>query len=135
VTEKMTLVRLERGEEAPTMGVLVVAGSVQCFTLELPWKDNHRFESCIPEGTYKVTVSKRGRRRVIELIDVPGREDILIHVGNRMRDVEGCIVVGRMIGHLDKDRAVLASSEAMDYLLNVVLSKNVTEMEVVSCLT
>jgi hypothetical protein len=76
----------------------------QFKTLELPWKDNLRNVSCIPEGTYtaKVRFSKKYSRH-IHIQDVEGRSLILIHWGNYAGslnpktghpDIRGCVLVG-----------------------------------------
>lgn len=78
-----------------TTGVLV-AGDHHLVTLELPWKGNKHFISCIPEGVYeweKHVSPKHGR--TIWIKDVPNRSEILIHPGNLPEDSEGCILVGR----------------------------------------
>lgn len=75
------------------------------WTVELPYKDNEPFVSCIPEDLYKL-----GRFSVIhgrkttkntagfdgwEVMDVTGRTVILIHVANKPADVLGCIGLGQ----------------------------------------
>lgn len=64
-------------------------------TLELPWKDNKRQESCIPEGEYKITHwQSRSHGHCLKIFDVSGRSDILIHVGNYLWNTMGCVLVG-----------------------------------------
>ena len=73
----------------------------ECKSLELPWKDNKRRESCIPEGVYKAQrhISPNFGKS-IWIRDVPDRSEILMHVGNfiasAMPDPEsdGCPLVG-----------------------------------------
>jgi len=45
----------------------------RCHTLELPWKDNRRGISCIPDGLYDMalTMSPRFGTRLWEVLDVP----------------------------------------------------------------
>ncbi len=77
-----------------------------CSTLELPWKDNARNVSCIPEGTYQFAkrkigsfyarYSKRlGHDFTIQVKGVPDRDYILVHIGNVLEDTRGCVLVGR----------------------------------------
>ena len=78
-----------------TMGYLIAAGQVICYTLELPWKDNSNDISCIPVGTYDgiLRYDKTDGWR-IQLENVPNRTGVQIHMGNYTRQIEGCILVG-----------------------------------------
>lgn len=72
---------LERG----TNGVIFIEGKnlPLCNSIELPWRNNERNRSCIPEGTY--TLQKRFSAKHLwhlHLTDVPERSLILIHKGN-----------------------------------------------------
>lgn len=63
-------------------------------------------ETAIPTGRYRVTLGvkspKMSQKKAYEfcdgyvprLINVPGFDGILIHIGNTARDSEGCILVG-----------------------------------------
>ncbi|UOF78950.1 hypothetical protein [Microviridae sp.] len=79
-----------------TFGVLLFGDMPICLTLELPWKDNEKNVSCIPDGKYTVAryISPR-HGSCLKLFGVPGRSDILFHVGNTINDTEGCILVGQ----------------------------------------
>lgn len=75
-----------------------------CKTLELPWKNNARKESCIPAGNYSVLKRHSPRYKDhFHLTDVPGRSFILIHVGNYYTQTEGCILVGSAHSDIDSD--------------------------------
>jgi hypothetical protein len=70
------------------------------YTLELPWKENRRRLSCIPANTY--WVKKRWSEKYgwhLHILDVPGRDWILIHFGNYHTDILGCILPGN--NHVD----------------------------------
>ncbi len=84
-----------------TLGELSVIGhSFTCKTLELPYKNNQKYISCIPPGTY--IVRKRSSLRFPHhfwITNVPNRDKILIHFGNYNTDIQGCVLVGD--GHKD----------------------------------
>ena len=76
-----------------TNGLLAYAGKPVCQTIELPWRNNRRSVSCIPEGRYRLLRRmhyKHGDQ--LALSHVPGREAILIHPANfALRELQGCI--------------------------------------------
>lgn len=91
---KITLQR-GKGTEHGTHGVLIGDGSILCFTLEEPWKDNEPRVSCIPEGVYQCKKHNGAKfSNVWEITNVPGRSAILIHAGNTLADTSGCVLVG-----------------------------------------
>jgi hypothetical protein len=115
---KLLLKRRFKGESY-TIGSLYINGEYFCDTLEdadrglkqdMPLDEIKRNkvagQTAIPTGTYNVTTSvvspKYSTReayrfcngKVPRLIDVPGYEGVLIHIGNTPADTEGCILVG-----------------------------------------
>lgn len=61
--------------------------------------------SCIPTGTYKVTRHTSPRHGDVFLVnDVSGHSNILIHAGNYFGDTLGCILVGKDIIDINKDK-------------------------------
>ena len=115
---ELRLKRIAR-REAYTIGRLYVDGTRFCDTIE----DRDRGlrqdmaraaikrikvagETAIPTGRYRVTLGVKSPRMSLKaayrfcngyvprLINVPGFEGILIHIGNTARDSEGCILVG-----------------------------------------
>ena len=76
-----------------TQGILQFNGTTICNTIELPWLHNSRKVSCIPEGMY--VLKKRFSKKFgwhIHLVDVPGRQFILIHPANdAKKELLGCI--------------------------------------------
>jgi len=110
-----------------TNGVMYVEkdGAIvfECFTLELPWKDNKRRESCIPAGTYKAVKHKSPKfGNSVWIKDVPNRAEILIHPANYVRQLLGCIAVGASLQDIDKDglEDTTASRATMDKLLAIL---------------
>lgn len=73
-------------------------------TLENPWLNNKNSISCIQEGEYVLKMrnspvvertSKGEFQKGWEVTDVPDRTYIMWHVGNYVRNTEGCILVGK----------------------------------------
>ena len=95
-------------------------------------------QSCVPIGSYRViphhSVNFPNTYALVnhelgvwyQPYEIPagqkwGRSAILIHVGNRVRNVIGCIAVGKEHGELGGEPAVLRSRLAMrelDQILN-----------------
>ena len=76
-----------------TNGTLFINGKFSCFTIELPWRDNKRNISCIPEGVYEIQprFSKKFQHHLI-VKDVKGRSYILFHPANDAnKELLGCI--------------------------------------------
>lgn len=115
---KLTLKRINKANDY-TEGKLYIDGEYICDTLE----DCDRGltedmeltdiiakkvygETAIPVGTYQITLDvvspkfkDRGWARFCDgklprLMDVPGYEGVLIHVGNKAVDTLGCVLVG-----------------------------------------
>jgi len=103
--------------EHGTFGILSFEGKPLCNTLELPWKQNKPRVSCIPEGIYNV-VPHTGTlfKNVWRLENVTGREAILIHYGNTVEDILGCILVGQSFSTLKGLPAVTHSRDTLDML-------------------
>ena len=65
----------------------------RCKTIELPWLENAKRKSCIPEGRYRLKkrFSEKFKHHLI-LMDVPDRSLILIHpANNAQKELAGCI--------------------------------------------
>ncbi len=101
--------RIRRFAHLPecTIGAFYIDGRFDAFTLE----DEGRVikvagETRIPAGTYKVTLQTAGRlhekykgkfpehRGMLLLNDVPGFTGIMLHVGNKDADTDGCPLLG-----------------------------------------
>ncbi len=101
-----------------TQGVLEWNGTLICYTIELPWLGNQRRTSCIPEGEYflQLRFSPKFKWHFL-LIDVPGRDLILIHPANDAKlELLGCIApvtVHTGIGKGSASRKALAKLKAL----------------------
>ena len=103
--------------DAGTFGNLFIAG-FSCLTAELPWRDNIKSISCIPVGEYDCEIrNSRKFGKTYWVRNVQGRSYVLIHSGNYAGDkslgyrshIEGCILLGRYIGILQGQKAILSS--------------------------
>jgi hypothetical protein len=90
-----------------------------CHTIELPWKDNEKNTSCIPEGRYELKKRYSPRFKAHLLVkDVPGRSVILIHPANdALKELRGCIAP---VCTLTGEGKGLLSKNALIRLLAVV---------------
>lgn len=106
--------------EQGTVGVLSTDGDTKnplCYTLELPWHNNEHGISCIPVGAYKcIPHNSPAHPHTWEVTGVPNRSAILIHSGNTINDLKGCIAVGDSMGELDGLPAVRNSKITMEKL-------------------
>jgi len=102
--KELILERVYLGTE--TLGSMYDDSSLVCKTMELPWRNNARSISCIPEGLYYVIQQppKPGREYpYFRLPNVPGRSGILIHRITYVSGLKGCIGVGSSFKDLNKD--------------------------------
>lgn len=136
---KLLLTRTEKNKRN-TIGILSIDGIFFCNTLEdtdreLKQTDSIEHiedvkvfgETAIPTGTYKVdmnTVSPKFKDKewakpyegkLPRLVDVPGFEGVLLHVGNSEQDSLGCILVGEKSGN-----TLINSTKTFKQLMNVL---------------
>ena len=76
-----------------TNGKIYYQQALICESIELPWRNNKRSVSCIPEGRYLLIKRNHPKHGLqLALSTVPQRETILIHPANfAMRELQGCI--------------------------------------------
>ena len=100
-------------------GVIFFNGVRICDSIELPWRNNLRGISCIPEGSY--SISKRRSRKYgphLWIRNVPGRELILIHpANNAIKELRGCIAP---VSEITGPGTGILSRKAMRKLLELV---------------
>lgn len=109
--EKLRLERVYLPDR--TLGSLYRGNEMIAKVLELPWKENKRAISCIPEGTYKVIKQPPKESRpykYFRLPHVPGRSGILIHRGTNPSHSKGCLLVGGRFKDIESDYPSLAES-------------------------
>lgn len=113
LTTDATLQRLETGPEG-TFGRFL-AGPLNLWSLELPWRENKPSVSSIPPGLYRCifTHSPRFKRALYLVGPVPARSGIRIHPANLARQLNGCVALGEKLGWMDGQKAVLLSAPAV----------------------
>lgn len=129
----LDIIRLESGKSG-ILGVLRFDRKIlsNIYTLELPYKDNRPFVSCIPGGHYKAKLTQSPTKGLaIEILNVPGRTHILFHVGNTINDLKGCIAIGSHVGDdivnskgLISKRGLVRSKDALDRLLKLLAAED-----------
>lgn len=118
---KLELKRIYKGDTY-TIGKLYINGSYFCDTLEdkdrgltqdMPLEEIKKIKvdskTAIPTGTYKVSLDILSPKfsdfkkypaykfcdgYLPRLVNVPGYQGVLIHIGNEDEDTDGCILVG-----------------------------------------
>jgi hypothetical protein len=116
----LTLTRISQSAFA-TYGQLSDAEQRQyAVTLELPWENNQHDVSCIPAGSYHA-VRRLSHLHggtgvhdydVFELMDVPSRGAIELHIGNLPHDSKGCILLGSNFGTVNGQHGITGSQAA-----------------------
>lgn len=105
---KINLKRYSDNGES-TLGLLFIDCKFQCYTIEDEARTQKVYgETRIPEGVYKLGLRKEGgfhnryrskfssgfHKGMLQILDVPNFEYILIHIGNDDDDTAGCVLVG-----------------------------------------
>ncbi|MDP3579147.1 DUF5675 family protein [Methyloversatilis sp.] len=123
------------------------AGDAAFATIERPWLPDPdgiggvRRESCIPDGDYQVSKHSSQKFPDVWILSNPdlgvwgmpgeipkdqktGRSAVLIHAGNRVRDVIGCIAVGLKHGSMEGEHAVISSQIALKDMRSILGTGN-----------
>jgi hypothetical protein len=123
---KLDLYRTQ-SDSRGTLGFLKINKDIICYTLELPWVNNQPNISCIPAGDYVCKRVKSPRfGDVFEVLNVRNRGNILIHKGNWITDIQGCILVGLQQSVFDNglDRFSVFNSTGAFNKFNLLLAKD-----------
>lgn len=111
-----------------TLSALSIDGAFFCFVIEDGARpEKIAGETRIPAGAYKVqrrTVGgfyakyrqRWGHAFAIQIMDVPGFQDILIHTGNTKEDTRGCLLVADQAGRDGLDYVGTAGKSTPAYL-------------------
>ena len=124
-----TLIRVKRvlTTSESTLGQLLINGKEQCWTLEDEKRDiKVAGETRIPKGRYEInfrTVGGHHQRYLkkygqhfhhgmLQIMDVPNFEYILIHIGNNEQHTAGCLLVGESYNVVNDEPVLLSSEKA-----------------------
>ena len=109
-----------------TQGVLEWNGTLICYTIELPWLGNQRRISCIPEGEYLLQLRFSPKFKWhFQLMDVPGRDLILIHPANDAKlELLGCIAPVTVHTGIGKGSASRKALEKLKALTKKAFEQN-----------
>jgi Family of unknown function (DUF5675) len=104
---------------AGTNGKILMGNRLIVYSIELAWKDNLARVSCIPEGRYELVKRWSPKfNRHLQVLDVPWRDNILIHPANdASRELKGCIAPVSLIKSAGKG---LGSRTALVILISLV---------------
>jgi len=107
-----------------TFGILIWEGNILCCTVERPWVANKVDVSCIPAGFYRAVLSVRHAERtdnykVYQIVNVPGRTVIQIHIANRPSELQGCIAPVSNFREFDEEQGGGSSALAFDHFMAV----------------
>ena len=131
---KITVKRITSDSDS-TVSIIDIDGHFQCFGLEDEYRVNKVVnETRIPAGTYKVGVRDVGgfhsryksryqfHQGMLQVLDVPNFEYILIHTGNSEKDTAGCLLVGSGCSTVKGDMKVRSSRYAYRALYQKVIN-------------
>jgi len=119
------LERLEASRQG-IAGVLIHPDKgIICYTLERPWVDNQKFVSCIPAGTYPLVryFSGRFNYHTYGIRQVEDRRGICFHIGNSIKDSQGCVLLGLDVNWTSHARRLVKSRMAMRRFMRIMNKK------------
>lgn len=93
-----------------TLSLIRINALFECYGLEDEYRSEKvMHETRIPEGKYKIKLRTYGGHHekylnkydfhegMLQVMDVPGFSDILIHTGNTEKHTSGCLLVGSAV--------------------------------------
>lgn len=107
-----------------TLSVMLINGRPYFVTLEPPWRNNQTNVSCIPPTPPGVVYhavkmfSNHFQKTLFVLNDVPDRDVIEFHIGNRAIDTHGCVLLGMEFDV--NEVAIVNSKVAFDHFMSMM---------------
>lgn len=131
--KKVTITRITKyADSQGTPGVLNLDGFVFA-TLELPWRNNEIGKSCLPVGTYPMSIGHPskpigGSDTLYLLKNTAPRTGIFIHSGNFAADRDsehksnsyGCPLIGYKLSDIRGQKAVMESKKALEHFMKLM---------------
>lgn len=135
---KLTLERQEHTHNS-TIGSFYYNGEFICYSLELPWRDNKRGQSCVEPGLYELAHHLwKGKEPTFCLINEDKgvthydnadskRSTILLHPANYPTEINGCIAPG-MIKGFD---VIRRSRDGFRKLRDIIIDNEIDFIEII----
>jgi hypothetical protein len=108
-----------------TLSQMSIDGCNECYVLEDGHKDiKERGTTRIPRGRYELKIRKAGtiyqnyikkfswHKGMIEIADIPNFKYVMVHIGNTVKDTDGCPLLGAGKSWNGKTRMVTSSTLA-----------------------
>lgn len=145
---KLLLIRYNSAQDH-TNGLLHINGKFACYTLEDQFNAvKIHSETRIPEGIYKLGLRKIGgfhfryldkygpnfHKGMLQILNVPGFEYILIHAGNTDKHTAGCLLVGTSQSNGDNyiGESVKAYKKIYPEIAAALVAGEVVELEILT---
>lgn len=126
------IIRLEESFRFGTFGILKLNKVVFCCTLEPPDQENQSNISSIPAQQYdlcrRIQSPKYGN--TFQVMNVPGRTNILFHAGNVKEHTKGCIILGEYFGKLMGKRSVNNSGNTFKRFMQLLQGEHAFHLTV-----
>lgn len=119
VLPHIEIIRLEDAFPDGTFGALLISTRYFCMTLEPPEYDNRKNFACIPAGQYECerVISPRWGT-TYEICNIPDRDLVRFHPGNKAEDTVACILLGQWLDR--ENRAIRNSVSTFTRFLDAV---------------
>lgn len=123
------LIRGDSDDQGTIGRLMSFEDDFSCYTIELPWRDNMKSISCIPDGMYVCEIRQSPKfGTTFHVTNVEGRKYVLMHSGNFAGDVykgykthsHGCILLGRKAVVMCGQKAVTNSRTTMGEFMRVM---------------
>jgi len=114
----LTILRVEENFLYGTFGVMLFHTEAFCVTLEPPDIENASNISSIPAQQYMCERYSSARYPdTFQIMNVPDRDRVLFHKGNKKTDTAGCVILARKFSLLGEKRVIQNSGTTFDQFM------------------